>query len=239
MTPRPLALVGALTLAAAAAIGTLAVVTTTEATTERRDFGPVGDRLTIAAGEGALDVRPADVDEVEVVRRLSGRTLLGDRPEAHWDLSDDTGTLSLTTDCGLIGWCDVRYEIRVPRGTAVTVAGGSGAITATGFTAPLEITSDNGAITVADAVAADVRATTENGTIRLAFAAVPEAVTATAENGAVTVELPRATYRVATTTENGDVDVDVPESADSPHTVTVRTENGAIALRTAPAPNGT
>ncbi|WP_129839871.1 DUF4097 family beta strand repeat-containing protein [Streptomyces sp. RFCAC02] len=252
---RPLALVvtvaGGLLLTALIAYGALAAVTGTGGSAgagdpERRGFGAVDGRLTVAVGTGDVELRADDVAEVEVTRRFTGRSLLGDRPEARWDRAGDT--LTLADECGLIGWCDISYEIRVPRGAAVTVAGGSGAVTAAGFGAGLEIATDNGAVTVTDSAgplsvetengpvrgtgitAGEVGVGTENGAVDLAFTAVPDTVTADTENGAVALELPDTAYRLTTATESGSVDTSVTEAADSPHTVDIRTENGTITV---------
>ncbi|MFE3737101.1 DUF4097 family beta strand repeat-containing protein [Streptomyces sp. NPDC059096] len=221
-----------------------------ENTPEKRSFGPVGDQLTIARSNGDLTVKPADVDEVEVTRWFSGWSAVGDKPKASWKLDGDK--LSLTTDCGsVISNCSARYEILVPRKTALTVEGDNGRTTASGFTTDLDITSDNGAVTVDGASGAltvrsgsgDVRATglkstrvdagSDNGKVHLAFAGVPDQVGVKTNNGGVTVEVPDGTYKVTTKTDNGKVDVDLPSDAGSAHAITATTDNGGITLRTA------
>ncbi|MFC3997936.1 DUF4097 family beta strand repeat-containing protein [Nocardiopsis sediminis] len=218
---------------------------------EERTFGPAGERLTVSAESGDLDIRPADVDGIEVTRRFTGWSAIGARTEAGWDLTGDT--LALTTDCAplVLGRCDARYEVLVPQGVAVTVEGGSGAVAASGFDAGLDITTDNGAIQVEDAsgplalrtasgeqratgiTSGRVEARSENGAIHLALTGVPDSVEAEADNGAVTVEVPDADYAVTTSTDSGDVRTDVPEDAGSPHAITARTGNGAITVLTA------
>ncbi len=224
---------------------------------EKRGFGPAGDRLTISSGSGELTVRPSDVDEIEVKRWFTGWSLIGAKTRATWELSGET--LTLATDCAslVIGRCDVRYEVLVPRHVALTVGGTSGQITASGFDKALRIDSDNGAIRVEDAsgplslgtssgelralgiTSGRVTAESENGEIHLSFTGVPDQVEATADNGTVTVELPDASYNVTTTTDSSDVRTDVPKDPGSPHAITVRTDNGAINVRTTGrAPHG-
>lgn len=216
---------------------------------EERGFALAGAHLTIDKDTGDLEVRPADVDEVEVTRWFSGRDGIGGDAEATWELAGDT--LTLTAQCGgLLGDCEVRYEVLVPAGVTLTVEGENGAISASGFETELGVHSENGAVTVentsgdlalssqngelrADGVASGrVEAGSENGEVRLTFAAVPDEVEVTTDNGAVTVEVPDAAYQVITETDSGDVRVDVPEDTNSAHTIRVRTANGAITLST-------
>lgn len=217
---------------------------------EKRSFGPPGDRLTLAKNDGDLDIRPADVDEIEVTRRFSGWALLS-TPEAAWGVEDHT--LTLATDCGPVGHCEAHYEVRVPKATTLTVNADNGKTTASGFSTPLRIRSDNGTVSVKDIsgrltlatesgeqrgtgiTSRRVRADSQNGDVRLSFARVPDQVDTTTDNGAVEVEVPDVgtAYKVATTTDSGDVRTDIPEDTNSPHTVTVRTENGPITLRRA------
>ncbi|MFE3828476.1 DUF4097 family beta strand repeat-containing protein [Streptomyces sp. NPDC059092] len=219
-------------------------------TPEKRSFGPVGDQLTISRSNGDLTVKPADVDEVEVTRWFSGWSAVGDKPKASWKLTGDA--LSLTTSCGsVISNCGARYEVLVPRRTALTIDGDNGRTTASGFTTDLDISSDNGAVTVSDSSGAltvrsgsgEVRATglksrrveagSDNGKVYLAFTAVPDQVGVKTDNGGVTVEVPDGTYKVTTKTDNGKVQVDVPNDAGSAHTITATTDNGGITVRTA------
>ncbi|MFR9723020.1 DUF4097 family beta strand repeat-containing protein [Streptomyces sp. MS19] len=220
-----------------------------DAEPEQRSFEPAGDRLTISKSNGDLDIRPADTAQIEVTRRFSGRSLIGTGPEATWEFEDDT--LTLATDCGLLGQCDVRYEVLVPRNLALAVEGDNGKITATGFDSALEIRTDNGAISVEDAAGGltlstengELRATgltsgrvdarSESGRVQLSFITAPERVETATDNGAVSIEVPDdTTYKVTTTTDSGDIRTDVPEDPHSPRTITASTDNGAITLHT-------
>ncbi|GAA2442733.1 DUF4097 family beta strand repeat-containing protein [Actinomadura vinacea] len=220
-----------------------------DAAPEQRDFGPVGDRLTIVMDNGDLDVRPADVDRVRVTRRFTRWSVVGTKPAAKWTINGDR--LTLATDCGgLIGGCEVRYRVLVPRKAALSIEGENGKISATGFGTALRIRGDNGAITVNGSTgpldlgsengelratatrSARVSATSQSGKVTLSFDAVPQQVLTTTENGEVTVEVPRATYKVTTTTDSGEVRAGVPADPASPRTITARTENGSITLNT-------
>jgi hypothetical protein len=220
-----------------------------DAAPQRRDFDPPGSRLTITKDQGDLDIRPADVAKVQVTRWFDRWTFIGGKPTATWELAGDQ--LTLATDCGtLIGGCAVRYRVLVPRDLAVGIQGQNGTISATGFSTALSIRSTNGAIRVAGATgplalrtengglrstdtrSPQVRAVSESGKVDLSFAAAPRQVAVTTENGEVNVTVPRAAYKVATTTDSGDVHADVPKDAAAPRSITVRTDSGAITLRT-------
>ncbi|SHJ36751.1 Putative adhesin [Nocardiopsis flavescens] len=216
---------------------------------EERTFGPVQDRVTILLNSGDLDVRPADVEELQVTRWFTEGGGLGGRATTSWEFED--GALVLDTDCGLIdlGGCRTRYEVLVPEDTALTVEGANGEITASEFSAELSITSDNGDVEVrgasgpldlsgsngrlrATGITSDrVEAESESGGIHVSFTGVPGRVAATTQNGAVTLEVPDAEYDVTTATDNGAVDSDLADTPGSPNTITVTTDNGAIELR--------
>ncbi|WP_051301039.1 DUF4097 family beta strand repeat-containing protein [Actinomadura rifamycini] len=221
-----------------------------DARPERRSFGPVGDRLTIVKDEGDLDVRPADVDRVQITRRFDRWALVGGEPAASWELNGDR--LTLATDCGaLIGGCAVRYEVLVPRGLALRVEGDNGRVSATGLTAALGIRTTSGAIAVTGAAgpldlrtengevrssstrSEQVSAASQNGGVALSFATAPRRVAVTTENGEVSVAVPRTAYKVTATSGSGDVRADVPEDAAAPRSITARTDSGAITLTTA------
>jgi hypothetical protein len=220
-----------------------------DAAPEKRGFGPVPDRLAVTSGNGDLDIRPADVGRVEVTRWFSRWSVIGSRPKATWDLRN--GRLTLATDCGaVISGCDVRYRVLVPRNVALTIDADNGAVSASGFGTALQIRTDNGAVTVAGSTGplslrsqnGNLRATgirsrrvdaaSQSGEVHLSHTAVPDQANVTTENGAVILDVPKTTYKVTTTTDNGEVHTDVPRSAVSPHTITVRTDNGAITVRT-------
>ncbi|WP_165966881.1 DUF4097 family beta strand repeat-containing protein [Actinomadura sp. 7K507] len=221
-----------------------------DARPEKRSFGPVGDRLTIVKDEGDLDVRPGDVDRVQVTRRFDRWAFIGGEPAATWEFEGDR--LTLATDCDtLVGGCEVRYEVLVPRNLPLSIEGDNGRISATGISTALRIRSTNGAISATGASgpldlrtesgelrsastrSERVTATSQNGKVGLSFAHAPRQVAVTTENGEVKVTVPRAAYKVTTSTENGDVHSGVPNEASAPRSITARSGSGAITLNTA------
>ncbi|MGK5628250.1 DUF4097 family beta strand repeat-containing protein [Streptomyces sp. URMC 123] len=239
------------TVAAAALLTGCGGASADDAAAEQRSF-PLGgkQRLTIEADNSRLVLQPADVKDVEVTRRVDGWAVFGSGPEPRWTMTD--GTLKLELECsGLITDCEAEHVVKVPRGVALSVRDGNGDVTADGFDTALEVDTSNGGVTVRN-VTGPLRLSTENGEIkgtglgsrqvtavtsnggqRLAFTTAPDRLEATSDNGDVDVELPRATYKVRAEADNGEARVDVPRDDTSAHTVTARTSNGGITLRTA------
>lgn len=102
---------------------------------EQKSFPYSGKALTIDSGNSRVDVVPADVEQIEVTRRVDGWVVFGSGPDATWKL--EGGTLTLKVKCSaVISNCDAHHEVKVPRGTALTVDADNGKVTASGFATP-------------------------------------------------------------------------------------------------------
>jgi hypothetical protein len=223
-----------------------------DAPAQHKSFALSGKTLTIRSGQSSLELVPADVQKVEVTRRVDGWVVFGDGPEPHWRMQDGTLTLGVKCDA-LISNCAAEHQVKVPRGVAVVVEGDNGKVVASGFRTPLTLSADNGEVTVRDSTgplklssnngaivaegisAGSVSARSDNGMIRLGFTAVPDLVDTVSDNGAVTVELPGGPekYAVDATADHGRTSVDVPRSAGSSHVVKARSDNGEVTVRSA------
>ncbi|NWF27480.1 DUF4097 family beta strand repeat protein [Streptomyces sp. PKU-EA00015] len=221
-----------------------------EAPVERKAFAFGGKALTIDADDSALEIVPADIDDVRVTRQVDGWVMFGSGPSASWGMRDGTLTLEVTCEA-VASDCEARHSVKVPRDVAVTVVDDNGSVTADGFTTPLKITSDNGSVTVRDSsgpltlgsdngsivtervTSRTVTATSDNGSVRLGLGAVPERVETVSDNGRIDIELPAsgAPYAVRAESRNGDVDIAVPTDDDSRHIVTARSDNGKVVVR--------
>ncbi|MFD7968898.1 DUF4097 family beta strand repeat-containing protein [Streptomyces clavifer] len=219
---------------------------------EQKSFPYSGKALTIDSGNSRVDVVPADVKQIEVTRRVDGWVVFGSGPDATWKL--EGGTLTLKVKCSaVISNCDAHHEVKVPRGTALTVDADNGKVTASGFatplklsagngevvvrdsSGPLELTADNGSVLAERVSGASVVARSENGEVTLGFSRVPDLVDTASDNGSITIGLPASggAYAVSASAANGEVHVDVPRSEDSKHVVKARSENGEVNVRTA------
>ncbi|MEU7425659.1 DUF4097 family beta strand repeat-containing protein [Streptomyces sp. NPDC040750] len=91
----------------------------------------------------------------------------------------------------------------------------------------------DGSIQALGVAARNVRARSEDGSVRLELAAVPDLVDSRTADGSVSIVLPRAGYRVTTGSHDGSVHVAVPRDNSSTHRVSAHTGDGAITVRTA------
>ncbi|MFI1438131.1 DUF4097 family beta strand repeat-containing protein [Streptomyces fructofermentans] len=217
---------------------------------EHRSFALDGRTLTVDSADSALELVPADVDEVRVTRWFDARVVLGGDPEVTWAMKDDT--LTLRVHCsGVVADCSARHRVEVPRGVAVTVKGKDGSVRANGFDKALRIEASDGSVRVDDvsgpltlrtsdgsvtATGVDSRRVdvdTRDGSVRLDLTTVPDRVSARGQDGSLTIGLPDATYRVTAEADDGAVDVSVPRDEHSPHVVSARTQDGKVTVRTA------
>jgi hypothetical protein len=68
-----------------------------------------GKTLTIDAENASLGLVPADVDRIEVTRRVGGWVVLGDGPDPVWKLEGDK--LTLDVKCrAVISNCESLHE---------------------------------------------------------------------------------------------------------------------------------
>ncbi|MBB4892626.1 hypothetical protein FHS39_001637 [Streptomyces olivoverticillatus] len=221
-----------------------------DATPEHKTFSLKGKELTVDSDNSEIELVPGGSGkDVKVTRWFDGWAM-GGSAGVTWRMEGDT--LKLRMNCkGLTVGCDAKHRIEVPRGVAVTVKDDNGAVTAHGFDTTLKITSTNGSVDVNDAKgpvdlkttngslsakgldSQQVSAVTKNGQIRLGLNRVPDSVRTDSDNGATTITLPRAPYKVDATSHNGQVKVEVPRDDASRHTVSARSENGGIQVRTA------
>ena len=116
----------------------------------------------------------------------------------------DVGSVDVTTTSGSVGLDQVQGDVRA-RTTNGDVHGRDlrGGRT--------EVETSNGEIDLAPAVAQDVRAATDNGSI--------------------TLGLPGGGYRIATQTVDGDREIAVASDPRAAHVVDLRTTNGSITVR--------
>jgi hypothetical protein len=220
---------------------------------EHRSFALQGRTLTIDSNESALDIVAADSNKsgrIEVTRWFQGSVTMGKDPKVTWSMADDR--LELRVKCsGVVADCSAKHRIEVPRGVSVVVRNGDGKVTARGFDQALDISSEDGSVTVEDSTgplrlrtddgairalgvrSQQVRAHSEDGSVRLELASVPDLVESSSDDGSLTIELPRETYRVTADSDDGSVKVSVPRSDSSSHVVSAKTKDGSIRVRAA------
>ncbi|MFG2633511.1 DUF4097 family beta strand repeat-containing protein [Streptomyces sp. NPDC048362] len=221
---------------------------------EHRSFGLHGRTLTVDSDDSALDLVVSDSvksDEVQVTRWFQGHVTVGGKPKVTWAMKDGDRLVLRMRCSGVVADCSARHRIVVPRGVAVTVRDGDGGVNARGFaealtvrtadgsvrisdsSGPLDLRSADGSIQALGVAARNVRARSEDGSVRLELAAVPDLVDSRTADGSVSIVLPRAGYRVTTGSHDGSVHVAVPRDDSSTHRVSAHTGDGSITVRTA------
>ncbi|MFI0241067.1 DUF4097 family beta strand repeat-containing protein [Streptomyces sp. NPDC016845] len=188
-----------------------------------------GLRLTITTDNG-VRLRPTDGDEVGVDQAVAH----------HWSRHDGARVLDL--NCrdqeGSGRPCPRMPEIDVPAGIAVTVTARNAGIDAAGLSGPLDLTTVNGDVTVADSGADDasLRLVTRNGSVHTTSVRA-SALGVRTVNGDVTLDCATAPRRVSARTVNGSVDVAVPHDAPG-YRVDATTDNGRPAITLPDAAGG-
>lgn len=218
---------------------------------EEKRFGFSGSSLVIDSDNSELEIVAADIKDVRVSRQVDGWVFMGNGPDASWGLKDGRLTLRVTCDA-VASDCDSVHRIQVPRHLALTVEDDNGKVAVEGFAGDLTVRSDNGAVLVrgasgkldltsdngevvveGDTTSRHVVARSDNGSVQIALRTVPTRVDAVSDNGEVDIALPDATYDVDGLSENGSVRIDVPTRDGSAHSVTARSHNGEVVVRSA------
>lgn len=220
-----------------------------EKVTERASFDAAGvTALEIHTDNGSIEVVGGDVTEITLVAEISH----GLRPTTH-RAELEGSTLVVRSDCKLAMtyWCSTDYQLVVPTALAVTADSNNGRVTLRDLTGSIDVdsdhgrlelirltgaveaTSDNGRIEGSGLRSSRVTATTDNGSVRLTFAAAPRTVVARTSNGSVDVVVPDDTtaYRVETDTDQGSIDAAVRTDPDSERSIVATTRNGSVRVR--------
>ncbi|BCJ43452.1 hypothetical protein GCM10010168_42380 [Actinoplanes ianthinogenes] len=175
----------------------------------------LGGRITVTAGAG-------DTVHVTETLRYAGAQ---PAPE-HRVVGTD---LTFTSGCqGHRGTCGVDYRIEVPAFFRATLDSDGGAVSVTGLSGELDLTSGGGAVE-ADGIG-PVTARTGGGAVRLTFATPPGTVRVDSSGGDVTLRLPRDSYRVDARADGGDTSIEVPTDGAAPRRIGVDSGGGSIVV---------
>jgi hypothetical protein len=189
----------------------------------------VGGRVTtvvVDAGSGSVDVTAASRSTVAVSQQASYSTK---PPVAAHTLIGTTLTLSYT--CAAELTCGISYTVQVPRGVAVRVSAGTGAITLTSVSGAVSVQTSAGLITAVDLRSASVNLKSDAGGIIVTCSAPPRSLHASTNLGPITLTLPGAVaYKVSTHTFVGTSTVTVRRSASSPYAITTSSDVGSISV---------
>ncbi|WP_431033153.1 DUF4097 family beta strand repeat-containing protein [Streptomyces sp. P6-2-1] len=222
-----------------------------DAKPEHRAWAFGGERLTVDVDDARLDVVAADVEKIEVTRRIAGRVVLGKGPRPSWELDGDRLRLRATCS-GLFADCDARYDVKVPRALALTVRGKDGTVSVSGVrtalsarvhdgslrvrdvSGPLDLSSTDGSVDARGVGSRTVRMRSTDGSLHLVARTAPALVDTHSQDGSTTVELPgSAAYDVRTEVKEGSTHVSVDRAEDSAHRVRARSHDGSVTIREA------
>ncbi|MFF8834943.1 DUF4097 family beta strand repeat-containing protein [Streptomyces sp. NPDC015130] len=222
-----------------------------EAPVEKKTFAFDGDSLVVDTDDSDLVLVPADVDDVLVERQVDGWVFMGSGPDTSWKL--EGGRLTLRVDCDAVASnCAAVHRVKVPRDVVVSVENKDGDISAEGFATPLKVRSDDGDVRVTGSTgdldlgskdgdleieggtrAPNVLARSDDGDVQVTLGSVPRSLGVVTRDGDVSVTVPTAQYDATATTGDGDVSLDVPRRVGAEHSLSVRTDDGDISVRTA------
>ncbi len=187
-------------------------------------------KLVVATGAGDVTLVATDTDRVTV------------RQDTHWVTGRPTpehnvsgGVLRLADGCRgrrPIFRCDTTYRIEVPRDVAVDAHSDAGDVRVRGVGGSVSMTSDAGDLDASGLTGPHVRAGSDAGDVRLAFATAPSSVEARTGAGDVDLDLPRGEYAVSAGTGAGDTTVSGIARYDrSTHAVSARSDAGDVTIR--------
>ncbi|HEU5081932.1 MAG TPA: DUF4097 family beta strand repeat-containing protein [Acidimicrobiales bacterium] len=249
--PRLWLLAGSVVAVAAlggATFGAVSVIAHEEEATRGTFDATAVDVVRVDNHRGTVEVLGGDVDEITVTAEVSHGLFRTDT-SAHVE----DGALVVDMDCppGPPLWCEADYRITVPADVAVEVDNGNGRtlvrdvdgdvavdgrngrIELVRVSGDVEAETSNGRITARGMRGARLEARSRNGSVRLAFAEPPTAVTARTENGSVDVVVPDddEAYRVEVESFVGGTDTAVRTDPGSERVIVGLSRNGSVTVR--------
>ncbi|GAA4594753.1 hypothetical protein BJY16_001423 [Actinoplanes octamycinicus] len=192
--------------------------------TRSYDLTDRADAVTVSSLGGTIIVTAGTGDTVRVVETL---VYAGAKPSPeHRVVGTD---LTFTSGCqGHRGTCGVDYRIEVPARFRATLDSDGGAVSVTGLSGELTVSSGGGAVNGSDL--GPVTARTGGGAVQLAFAEAPASVRVESGGGDVTLRLPDDSYRVEAHGGGGTTSIGVPSDAAATHRIGVDSGGGDIVL---------
>jgi DUF4097 and DUF4098 domain-containing protein YvlB len=222
------------TAAIAGLIGLVTVLTACGARTEDTVSYDVTDKvaaLRVEVDSGLIDVVETDRRDVRVTERLSwtkdkpktSHEVRGDRLELHF-------TCPVTLGVGM--FCDVSYQIEVPKGLRVDVRSDSGDLTLRDLSGEWEATTDSGAIEATGVTGKRVATETESGDVKLSFTGQPDKVTTVTDSGRTVIRVPAGPYDIVAETDAGDKDIEVESTPSAQRKIELSSDSGDIEVTT-------
>jgi hypothetical protein len=204
--------------------------------------------LDVSNDDGNIRIVSHDADEIRVTAVVSSGLVATEH-----DMRIEGDRLVIRSGCPFLfsDFCSVTYTIAMPADLSVRarnndagiavigidgsldLATGDGAIEVDGGRDTVRLHTEHGSIDATNIRAEQTEASSEHGTVRLAFADDPRQVAARSEHGNVEIVVPdsRATYQVSLSTQHGRTELLVRTDPASPRTITARSEHGDVSAR--------
>jgi hypothetical protein len=182
--------------------------------------------VIIDGGSGSVDVTGTSGSTVTVSQQASYSST---PPAATHVLHGTTLTVSYTCPAELV--CGMAYDVTVPRGVAVSVSTGAGAVTLTSLAGTVSARANAGLITAVDLRSAVASFNANAGGVTATFSAVPRSLTAATNVGPITLTVPGSVaYRVTTHTVVGTSTITVRRDSGSAYSISAHSDLGTISV---------
>lgn len=189
---------------------------------------------------GSVSIHGEPSNTVSVDRTISES--IG-RPQSRTYVDGDTLHLTGGCDVLFVGWCSIKYDVRLPATTALTVHSASGRISAQNMRADLSMSADSGELSVtniagsltmtassgrisADSVTGkSVRLAADSGRISAARLSVRQ-FSAHASSGRISAEFKTDPTSVVADADSGTIDIVVPRDGTAYDVTDVSADSG-------------
>jgi hypothetical protein len=204
--------------------------------------------IDLSNDDGSVRIVSHDADEIRVTALVSNGLVATDH-----DMRIEGDRLVIRSDCPFLlsDFCSVAYTIAMPADLSVRARNDDAGISVIGIDGSLDLATEDadievdggrdtvrlhtehGSIDATNVRAELTEATSEHGTVRLAFADDPRQVTARSEHGDVEIVVPdsRATYQVSLSSGHGRTELLVRTDPASARTISGRSEHGDVTVR--------
>jgi len=213
-----------------------------------------GGTLEISSTNGEVDVTPSDGPTVTVVAEKiahAATEAAAKDAAAAIQIKESVSSTRISLDARMessfsTGSREVRFHIKAPEGTALTINTTNGEISLHNIKGDLHIETTNGEIK-GDGLAGSTSIETTNGEIALDFSAMPShGITCSTTNGEISVTIPKdSNARISAEVTNGEISTDnlaLHDKKDSRKSldgvlnaggpeIKIETTNGAIKIR--------
>ncbi len=181
--------------------------------------------VEINSAGGAISVKVGSGPTIKVTETS---TFKADKPGRKQSV--DGGELVLASTGCASGDCSIAYAVEIPSTLSVRLDSSGGAITLSGLTGIIDVSSDGGALTGDGLAPPELTARTGGGAVQVAVTQAPDRVDIDSGGGNVTLKLTKDGYALDVELDGGEQSGTVQSEAASLHKVHVVTGGGDLSL---------